>query len=260
MLAAWMSTTTSPGPAVGSGVSPRRRTSGPPCSVSSTAFIAPPPALSLPPQKLGQQLADPLRLLLLHPMAAAVDQITAQHSRASALLHALEIPGPLVGPPIALPRDKKRGDVDRTAREQLQLAVKPAPRPAPVPLQSTLEPGSFVFAAVDGELVFREPPAGRALGGRRHLGRHGFRHVLVQIHDVVGWHLGQLTRGPGFQRERLVAAPIRTLVVKIAAQKGMNALRTVAHIGIGGPGGVIPLIVLARPIELCQLLMDVGRG
>src|SRR5271163_2583187 len=155
-----MSTTTSPGPAVGSGTSPTRSTSGPPCFVNSTAFIVSSSCLSLPMQKLDQERAHPLRLLLLHPMAGAIDQMATQHPRTRALLHPLEIAGPLVGPPITFSRNKHRGHVDGPAGEQLQFAVVPALRPAPVPLQSTLKPGPLVLGAVNRELVFRQPPAG----------------------------------------------------------------------------------------------------
>src|SRR5271165_6263967 len=106
-----MSTTTSPRPAVGSGASPRRSTSGPPCFVNSTAFIVSSCPL-LPLQKLDQELAHPLRLLLLHPMAGAIDQMATQHPRARALLHPLKIAGPLVSPPIAFSRNKHRGHVN----------------------------------------------------------------------------------------------------------------------------------------------------
>src|SRR5271167_1370356 len=117
-----MSTTTSPGPGVGSGTSLRRSTSGPPCFVNSTAFIDS-SCLLLPLQKLDQQLAHPLRLLLLHPMAGAIDQMATQHPRACALLHPLETAGTLVGPPIAFSRNEHRGHVDGPAGEQLQFAV-----------------------------------------------------------------------------------------------------------------------------------------
>src|SRR5215470_13697851 len=98
MLAAWMSTTTSPGPGVGSGASPICKTSGPPGFVNNTAFMVA-SCLLLPLQKLNRQLAHPLRLLLLDPMARTLDQMTAQHSGADVLLHPLEIAGALIGPP-----------------------------------------------------------------------------------------------------------------------------------------------------------------
>src|SRR5208282_2614242 len=160
-----MSTTTSPGPGVGSGTSLRRSTSGPPCFVNSTAFIDS-SCLLLPLQKLDQQLAHPLRLLLLHPMAGTIDQMAAQHPRAGALFHALEIARTLVSAPIAFARDKDRGHVDRPAREQLQFAVEPALRPAPVPLEPALEPGALILGAVNSELVLRKPTTCRDLGGR----------------------------------------------------------------------------------------------
>src|SRR6266581_709126 len=107
MLAAWMSTTTSPGPAVGSSISPNCSTSGPPCFVSSTAFMVS-SSLLLPLQKRRQVRAHPRGLLLLYPMSGAVDQMAPQHSRAQALLHPLEIAGTLVGSPILLAGDEDR--------------------------------------------------------------------------------------------------------------------------------------------------------
>src|SRR6516162_5861921 len=178
MLAAWTSTTTSPGPAVGSGASPRRSSSGPPCfGNNNTAFIV--SSRLLPPsKKLDQQLAHPLRLLLLHPMAGAIDQMTAQHPGAHALLHPFKIAGTLVGPPIAFSCNEDRGDVDGPAREQLQFSGIDASGAAPVPLQAALEPGTLIFASVDGELALRQPPACCDLRRGWHLGRNGLRHVF----------------------------------------------------------------------------------
>src|ERR1700751_185584 len=135
-----MSTTTSPGPAIGSGASPRRTTSGPPCFINSTAFIVS-SCLSLPLQKLDQQSTHPVRLLLLHPMAGAIDQMATLHPSALALLHPLEIAGALIGPPIAFSGNEHRGHVNGPAREKLQFGCVGASRPAPVPLQPALEPG-----------------------------------------------------------------------------------------------------------------------
>src|SRR5438445_5452089 len=116
MLAAWMSTTTSPGPAVGSGASPSCSTSGPPCFVNSTAFMIA-SRLLLPLQEVDQQPAHPLRLLLLNPMTGPIDQMAAQHPAARALLHPLEIAGPLIGAPVALAGNIDRRHIDRPARE-----------------------------------------------------------------------------------------------------------------------------------------------
>src|SRR5215472_14512411 len=106
-----MSTTTSPDPAFGSGASPSPSTSGPPCLVNNTAFIVS-SRLSLQLQKLQQEPAHLLRLLLLHPMAGAVDQMAAEHPRASTLLHSLEVTGALVGSPIAFSRDEERRHIN----------------------------------------------------------------------------------------------------------------------------------------------------
>src|SRR5262249_60195648 len=72
---------------------------------------------SLLPQKPDQQFIDVFRLLLLHPMTGAVDQMTAEHTGASGLLHALEIARALVSAPVALAGDKQGRHVDRLSRE-----------------------------------------------------------------------------------------------------------------------------------------------
>src|SRR5205807_367723 len=102
-----ISTTTSPGAATGSGTSARCNTSGPPCFSNNTAFMASSPLL-LPPQKVDQQLAHMFRLLLLHPMPGAVDQVASHHTRACPLLHQLKIAGTLVGSPVAFSGDEYR--------------------------------------------------------------------------------------------------------------------------------------------------------
>ena len=99
--------------------------------------------------------------------------------------------------------------------------------------------------------------AGRDLGGGRHYRHHGLGHVLVEVHDVVGRHLSQFAGAPRLQRMRPVATPIRALVMEIAAHKGVDALRTAPHVRIGRPGRIIPLVVLARPVELGQCRVDV---
>src|SRR3954469_4620062 len=57
-------------------------------------------------QEFEQQPADLGRLLLLHPMAGAVDEMAAEHVRAAAPLHRLERAGALIGAPILLARDE----------------------------------------------------------------------------------------------------------------------------------------------------------
>src|SRR5712672_2595732 len=85
-----MSTTTSPGPAIGSGTSARCNTSGSPCLSNSTAFMAFLPPL-LPLQKLDQQLAHVFRLFLLHPVPGAVEEMTAAHLCPGDNLQSLDI-------------------------------------------------------------------------------------------------------------------------------------------------------------------------
>src|SRR6266481_5414763 len=130
-----MSTTTSPGPAIGSGTSARCNTSGPPCFSNSTAFMAFLPPLS-PLQKLDQQLTHAFRLFLLNPVPGAADQMTTEHPCAGAVLHALEIAGALVGSPIAFSGNEHRRHIDGAAGKQLQLRVIEALRPGPIPVQS----------------------------------------------------------------------------------------------------------------------------
>src|ERR1700738_4116324 len=164
-----MSTTTSTGPAIGLGISARCNTSGSPCFSNSTAFMFFLPLL-LPLQKFDQQLAHPFRLFLLHPMPGAVDQMTAHHPRAGALLHSLEIAGTLVCSPVAFSRNEHGRNIDGAAGKQLKLGVIEALRPGPIPLQSALETSPLVFGAVDAKLAVGQPSASRDLGWRRHLG------------------------------------------------------------------------------------------
>src|SRR5215468_11046232 len=78
------------------------------CSVARRPFL---------PRRAQQQLADPLGLFLLHPMPCTVDQVATEHAGASALLHAFEIAGTLIGAPVALAGNEDRRHVDGAARE-----------------------------------------------------------------------------------------------------------------------------------------------
>src|SRR5262249_50194605 len=91
---------------------------------------APTPILSaswrrhLGPGKERQEEAhDLLRLLLLHPMAGAVDEVAAAHLGAGKLLHALDRPWRLVDPPIAAAGDEERRHVDGALGEDLEVGV-----------------------------------------------------------------------------------------------------------------------------------------
>src|SRR5436190_7772817 len=147
-------------------------------------------------QEFEQVTGYLLRLLLLHPVPGALDEVAAGHSRAGALLHALEIARPLIDPPVALSCDKRRADVDRAAREELQLRDVLGTRRATVPVEAALEADPRVLVAVDLELVIGKPFAGGDRRRRRHLRRYRFRHSLVLIQDVVRRQLRELARGP----------------------------------------------------------------
>ncbi len=92
--------------------------------------------------------------------------------------------------------------------------------------------------------------------GRGHRGRHRCRHVLVQIHDVVGRQLGELLGAPGGERERPVLRAVRALVVEVGAQEGVDALRAMPHVGVGGARRVVPLVMLARALERREVVVD----
>jgi len=54
------------------------------------------------PKEFQQQASDLLRLFLLHPVPGALDQMTADHAGAGALLHRLIDARPLIGAPVLL--------------------------------------------------------------------------------------------------------------------------------------------------------------
>src|ERR1700746_2137784 len=63
-------------------------------------------------QEIDQQRDDLLRLLLLHPVPGAVEQLAADHTGAD-LLRAFESPRRLVDAPVARAADEDRWHVDR---------------------------------------------------------------------------------------------------------------------------------------------------
>ena len=99
-------------------------------------------------------------LLLLHPMAGAFDQMTADHPRACGGLHRLEHAGALISAPILLARDEAGGHVDAAARPGLEFGVECARRAAAIPLQPALESGARIFGAVEGEFAVGKPLVG----------------------------------------------------------------------------------------------------
>src|SRR5205085_6618493 len=108
-------------------------------------------------KKFQQQASDLLRLFLLHPVPGALDQMTADHAGAGALLHRLIDAGPLIGAPVLLAGDKARGHVDAAARPGFKFGSKRGRSAAAIPLQSALETGAGIFSAVERKLAIRQP-------------------------------------------------------------------------------------------------------
>src|SRR5258708_5126112 len=93
-------------------------------------------------QKLQQQTAYLGGLFLLHPMAGAVDQMTAKRARAGDGLHRLEYAGALMGAPVLLARDEAGGHVDAAVGKRFELSSERARGAAAIPLQAALESGA----------------------------------------------------------------------------------------------------------------------
>lgn len=66
----------------------------------------------MPPHKREEQLAHFLRLLLLRSVSNPFHQMAAQHLRTRTVLHALQLAGLLMGPPVALSRDEGGWHID----------------------------------------------------------------------------------------------------------------------------------------------------
>src|SRR5579883_1888279 len=109
-------------------------------------------ALGETAQEFLKQPAHRLGLLLLHPMAGAIDEAAEAHLGASAVLHAFEVMGLLVDTPIAFAGDEAGGDIDGAARKKGKFLGVAGFRAAPIPVEAALKPGALEFAAVDAEL------------------------------------------------------------------------------------------------------------
>src|SRR5712691_13057931 len=104
-------------------------------------------------QKRNQQPGHFRRSLLLHPMAGAVDEVTAEHAGASAFLHRLIDPGALIGAPVLLAGDEAGGHVDAAAGKRLELGAECARCPAAIPLQAALEAYALIFRTVERQFA-----------------------------------------------------------------------------------------------------------
>src|SRR5438046_332994 len=105
-------------------------------------------------------------------------------------------------------------------------------------LQAALEAGAAVFGGVNRDLVRGEPWARRNFARRRHFGRDRLGHALLAVHDVVGWHLGELFAAVVLERMRLVGFPVRALEMVVGAKERRQPLGGASHV----------LIRLARTI------------
>src|SRR6266481_1227135 len=105
-------------------------------------------------------MCDPRGLLLLHPVAGALDQMTAEHSRAGTLLHRLIDAGTLIGAPILFARNEAGRHLDAAAGKGFKLGRERARGAAAIPLQAALESGALIFRAVESKLAVRQPCVG----------------------------------------------------------------------------------------------------
>ena len=88
--------------------------------------------------------------------------------------------------------------------------------------------------------------------------RDRLRHAFVALHDIVGRQLGQLFGSPTGERIGLVSRPVGALHMEVGAQEGGDAFGRLAHLCVGAPLAIVPLIVLARRVERRQRGMDIG--
>src|SRR6185312_2417542 len=116
-------------------------------------------------QELDQKPAHFARLLLLYPMAGAIDEMAADHVGAGFRLHRFIDTWALIGAPVLLARDEGGGDVDGAAGPQLQIRRKHAGRAAAIPLQAALKAAARIFGSVERKLAVRQPCVGGDFGG-----------------------------------------------------------------------------------------------
>src|SRR4051794_40871982 len=95
-----------------------------------------------PAEEFEQQPRDLLWLLLLHPMAGALDQMATHHARAGLGLHRLKHARALISPPVLLAGDKATGNINAAAGEGFKLGLERSGGSAAIPLQAALKPGA----------------------------------------------------------------------------------------------------------------------
>ena len=106
----------------------------------------------VPLEEVQQQFADPGRLLLLHPVPGAVEQVRAGEASACRVLHTLDSARPLIDAPVTRARDEDRRDVDGPPGEQLQLGLERTAAAGAVPVEAALKPGALVLTGIHCQL------------------------------------------------------------------------------------------------------------
>jgi hypothetical protein len=150
-------------------------------------------ALPNVPEELGN--GRPSRTIGAY-CAGAVDQMSADHVAAGFRLHRLIDAGTLIGAPVLSARDEAGRHVNGSAGPGLQFRGEGTRGAAAIPLQTALESGAAVFAAVERKLAVGQP----FIGGDRRRIRHFLRdrrgHVLGKIHHIIGRQFCQFAGRP----------------------------------------------------------------
>src|SRR5215472_13365489 len=111
-----------------------------------------------------------------------------------------------------------------TSRVRLQVCNESRTY-TPIALKAALKSRPFILCSVYRQFTIGEPFACCYLGSGGHHRCPSFGHALVEVHDVIVRHLGELFGGQRFQPEGLVSFPLRALVVVVAMKEGVQPLR-----------------------------------
>src|SRR5579864_3151078 len=106
------------------------------CRSSMILALQPQPSGRVGVQEVEQQTTERPRLLLLHPVSGAVNEVRPLVVRGDLGLEALESTRVLIHPPVALAAHERSGHVDRPSRKQLEIDVA---RTATIPVEAALE-------------------------------------------------------------------------------------------------------------------------
>src|SRR5262245_14252131 len=130
------------------------------------------------PEELHEQRGGFLRLLLLHPVAGAGNEVRAAEIGAHLRLHALELARLLVHAPVGRAGDVHRGNADFLPRAGgAELRREIGAGGAAIPLQAALEAVALERLRIHRQLLVGQPR--RYLGW--HVRRYRLRHPLVEL-------------------------------------------------------------------------------